>query len=138
MGRGLFYARTISKSGQVPAITRKRARDRPLSFRECRAAPPLSLLVSKEDAQAFSGWRAALPHASEGDRGSFAGVLPLVWLAIGVHGLDQQAPAAILAHVRHDGKPTPKRKDIARVDPMEGNESVHARQVRSEGLPGQA
>ena len=51
----------------------------------------------------------------------------MVWLAIGLHRLDPQAAAAILAHVRHDGEATPKRKDIAQVDPMEGNESVHAR-----------
>ena len=62
----------------------------------------------------------------------------MVRLAIGLHRLNPQASAAILAHVRHDGKPTPKRKHIARVDPMEGNESLHARQARSEGPPRQA
>lgn len=62
----------------------------------------------------------------------------MVWLAVGLHRLNPQKPAAILAHVRHDGKPTPKRKDIARVDPMEGNESVHARQARSKGPAWQA
>jgi hypothetical protein len=51
----------------------------------------------------------------------------LVRLAIRAHRVDLQKPAAILAHVRHNGKSSAKLKDIPRVDPREGHESAHGR-----------
>ena len=55
----------------------------------------------------------------------------MVRLAVRAHRADLQKPAAVLPHVRHDAKTTAKLKDIARVDPMEGNESAHGRQARA-------
>jgi hypothetical protein len=55
----------------------------------------------------------------------------LVRLAIRVHRVDLQKPAAILAHERHNGKSSANLKDVPRVDPMEGHESAHGRQARA-------
>jgi hypothetical protein len=101
------------------APLRSMDRGRPVTFGECGVNRLFPLLLSQKGAQPFGGRRATLAYASERDRRGFEGVLPLVRLAIRVYRVNQQAPAGILSHVRHDAKPIPNLKDIARVNPME-------------------
>jgi len=109
-----------------PSTSREAGRDVLQLPRQNRLAQPL---LSQEGPQPFRARRAPLPDPSEPNRCGLQGVLPWVGLAIRVHRVDLEKPAAILSHVRHHAKTSMKLKDIARVDPMEGNKSARGPQA---------